>query len=275
MLSSSAGSSGVRHRHHHRPPTDHRRQPSTGRASELLRHTIDNAIGASSASSNGAATKTEDGLFSIFASGKSDSAKHSKAIYIHCPPAGSYSNVSFGRAYEQYIEKTKNKIMLSPSDIDEIFQPLALAKQRPEEPPPPPPPATLSMLEEAILDEEEPVGSPCSSGGSSPRHIVSRIAASSLTNFGTLASARVVHWSARNEEGEEEEEEEVAAASSGRSGGGLMNGLRSKLKKSSSNGSIKRSESADNSSTSSAADLPSEAKGTELGQERRGSIVSR
>lgn len=48
-----------------------------------------------------------------------------KSIYINCQEASEYDTVTFGRAYEQYIEKTRNlKSTLSAVDMDEILRPL-------------------------------------------------------------------------------------------------------------------------------------------------------
>ncbi len=46
------------------------------------------------------------------------------SIYINCQEASQYDTVTFGRAYEQYIEKTRAMATLSTGDLDEILRPL-------------------------------------------------------------------------------------------------------------------------------------------------------
>ncbi|VDD74587.1 unnamed protein product [Mesocestoides corti] len=53
------------------------------------------------------------------------------SIYIDCQEVSQYDTVTFGRAYEQYIEKTRSMATLSPSDLDEILRPLVtLSEER-------------------------------------------------------------------------------------------------------------------------------------------------
>ncbi|KAH9279207.1 Pleckstrin homology domain-containing family G member 1 [Echinococcus granulosus] len=46
------------------------------------------------------------------------------SIYIECQEASQYDTVTFGRAYEQYIAKTRSMATLSPGEVDEILRPL-------------------------------------------------------------------------------------------------------------------------------------------------------
>ncbi|KAM3183554.1 hypothetical protein ACTXT7_010116 [Hymenolepis weldensis] len=46
------------------------------------------------------------------------------SIFIECQEASQYDTVTFGRAYEQYIAKTRSMATLSPGEMDEILRPL-------------------------------------------------------------------------------------------------------------------------------------------------------
>ncbi|VDN96873.1 unnamed protein product [Rodentolepis nana] len=46
------------------------------------------------------------------------------SIFIKCQEASQYDTVTFGRAYEQYIAKTRSMATLSPGEMDEILRPL-------------------------------------------------------------------------------------------------------------------------------------------------------
>ncbi|KAL5105158.1 Pleckstrin homology domain-containing family G member 1 [Taenia crassiceps] len=46
------------------------------------------------------------------------------SIYIECQEASQYDTLTFGRAYEQYIAKTRSMATLSPGEMDEILRPL-------------------------------------------------------------------------------------------------------------------------------------------------------
>ncbi|BHF79585.1 Pleckstrin y domain-containing G member 1 [Sparganum proliferum] len=136
-----------------------------------------------------------------------------KSLYINCQEASEYDTVTFGRAYEQYIEKTRAMSTISAGELDEILRPLlTLRDQTPTPPrprrvqsrhgettprplaltngnanklptaaPPPPSSSPKSRVRQVEIGRspQAPYAtseSSCSSGGVSPCQIVSRIA---------------------------------------------------------------------------------------------------
>ena len=56
--------------------------------------------------------------------GHTSSSALGASIYIECQEASQYDTLTFGRAYEQYIAKTRSMATLSPDEMDEILRPL-------------------------------------------------------------------------------------------------------------------------------------------------------
>ncbi|VDM34182.1 unnamed protein product [Hydatigera taeniaeformis] len=64
---------------------------------------------------------------SILSTGRQYGLAHNPtgaSIFIECQEASQYDTVTFGRAYEQYIAKTRSMATLSPGEVDEILRPL-------------------------------------------------------------------------------------------------------------------------------------------------------
>ncbi|VDM00221.1 unnamed protein product [Schistocephalus solidus] len=129
-----------------------------------------------------------------------------KSLYINCQVASEYDTVTFGRAYEQYIEKTRAMSTISAGELDEILRPLLTLREQTPTPPRPrrvqsrngettqrpltltngnankhanavPPAGRAQEIEADTIPEAVYAASDCSSsGGVSPCQIVSRIA---------------------------------------------------------------------------------------------------
>ncbi|CAL8084143.1 unnamed protein product [Calicophoron daubneyi] len=74
-------------------------------------------------------------------------------VYIHCPNASSCDTEIFGRAYDQYIAKTRAMVAISPNDLDEIFK--QSAKHNPVKHLPNS--TTTSCLSSQVVTQNDPV----------------------------------------------------------------------------------------------------------------------
>ncbi|KAM7538580.1 hypothetical protein Aperf_G00000049734 [Anoplocephala perfoliata] len=109
------------------------------------------------------------------------------SLFIECQEASQYDTITFGRAYEQYIAKTRSMATLSPGEMDEILRPLLnLSEDHP-----------LSSLTNgnrlptlaSSEDCSEASSLSSSSSSMSVRHLVSQIAIDTSSKVNNMPSA--------------------------------------------------------------------------------------